>query len=1236
MANPNAARPASPTFSNPYVGPRPFSADESASFKGRDEEVRQLASLVIAHRVVLFHAASGAGKTSLIQAGLLPTLQARKKVLALPISRVSGNLPPGVEWAEVNNIFVFNTLINLQGAKAQPDEVMGLTLSEGLRATLASANERRPRPYLLILDQFEELFTTHPTRQADRVDFFLQLQRCLADYPHLSLLLSMREDYLARLDLYVGQLPDRLRTRFGIEPLSVAGALAAIKEPAAQAGRPFAEGVAEALVDNLRRIQIGQSAVDTPSATVTLGPTVEPVHLQIVCRQLWDNLPTEHDLILAADVQAFGNVDQALIDFYEAALNKVTTATQLPERQVRTWCESQLITPAHTRGLVYRGVNETEGMANAAVDILNNAYIIRADLRGSDTWYELAHDRLVEPILTANQRWRASYTNPLANALRAWVESGRAPAKLLRGVQLAEAEQFAQAHPTDLTELEQELLNQSRRQQTFEREQARQTTLRRRNVGIASLVVILLLAGLSLWALQNAAEARTQKATAQAAAARALHAQATAEVRRGEAESAKAQAEQQARLARSRELAAAAISNLATDPELSILLARQAISTTDTLEAENALHSAIQTARVQLRFDSHGSALNGLALSADAKRLATASADGVINMWDTLTGRLQTSIKGHAGAINQIAFSPNGKWLATAGDDGAAKLWEIGKGAEEVLRLTGHNAKVRGIAFSPDGKQLATSGYDATVRLWSLAPLRFGLPLAVLDEGPGAPITYALAFSPDSKRLAIGRVDGTVVIWSITPLEKKLGFQADESAIFSVAFSRDGTELATGGFHSAKLWDSNTGKVRYSLPGHTAAVRAVAFSPNGLQVATASEDQRVKVWNVGSGQEELTLAGHKGPVLGVAFTADDQQLATVSTDGTARLWNIGPSQELITLFDPVENISDLTFAPDERYVTTLGDQGTLKRWDLLTGQVVVTYTVNLPNQVGNDGFSADGRRLAIGEVDEAPSVWNLETATPFGIGQRLLTLAVPLKQVYHAVALDATGAKLATATAERPITLKIWDATTGKLLWALPGHKDVIHAITFSRDGRYVASASADRSAKVWDVLTGRAVLTLTGHLDELWDVAFSPDGKRLATASYDGTAKLWNLSALPNVNAGSAQPLLTITGHTARVASVGFSPNGEWLVTTSGDKTTKLWDAASGENLLTLTGHTAEVRTAVFSRNGLRLATLGSDQTIRLYTLDRAELLALAQKRVTRALTNEECQRYLHQKACP
>ena len=253
--------------------------------------------------------------------------------------------------------------------------------------------------------------------------------------------LVLREDYVAALDPFATLMRDKLRARFYMERMDVEGALAAVRRPAALGGHPFADGVAEQLVDDLRRIQVaGQEA--TP-----LGQYVEPVQLQVVCYQLWENLfggagkrrlKSATQEISATDLERAGDVDTALADFYEDAIQAALRAdgVELSERELRVWFEEELITEAGTRGTVYRGDDTTAGIDNRIVDVLQRRFLLRTELRAGGAWVELVHDRFVEPIRQANAAW-LEQQSPLLRAAQAWDDAGRPPSLLLSQRQLA-------------------------------------------------------------------------------------------------------------------------------------------------------------------------------------------------------------------------------------------------------------------------------------------------------------------------------------------------------------------------------------------------------------------------------------------------------------------------------------------------------------------------------------------------------------------------------------------------------------------------------------------------------------------------------------------------------------------------------------------------------------------------------------------------------------------------------
>ena len=545
-----------PTITNPYIGPRTFEESDREFFFGREREARELLSLVIAEPLVLLYAQSGTGKSSLINTLLIPRLR-DEDFHILPKCRVGEQ--PLKHQIEVSNIFVFNLLLTLDQNKTTLADLANLSLTDYLQAhkyqlfmseyydkdnyyelrddenlpprqsvTIEAEvdeeeyEEVEPPIRALIIDQFEEIFTHYPERWPDQQGFFQQLHQAMADDPYLWVIISLREDFLAYLDPYATLFPGKLRARFRLELLGYEAALQAIQKPAIQAGIPFAAGVAENMVDNLRRIQPSSNLPRKDSQPV-LGAYIEPVHLQLVCRQLWTNLPPDCPQIEAQHVQQFGDVDQALISFYEATIQDVITKTNVSERSLRTWVSSQLITPGRTRGLVYRGKYDTVGLPNEAINILHQAYIIHAEVRGANMWYELTHDRLVEPILTSNDAWEHRTRRPLAIAASAWLAHNRNPNKLYRGELLREAKQLAKMKPDELSELEKSFIIASLE------DGRRRINQRMRYTLLGAIGIIIMLSALTIYGNIQAMNARNNHNLAVTAEHIAIAQKATAE-----------------------------------------------------------------------------------------------------------------------------------------------------------------------------------------------------------------------------------------------------------------------------------------------------------------------------------------------------------------------------------------------------------------------------------------------------------------------------------------------------------------------------------------------------------------------------------------------------------------------------------------------------------------------------------------------------------------------------------
>ena len=430
---------------NPYVGPRAFQRGEALF--GRDNEVLRLLDLLLAERIVLLYSPSGAGKTSLVEAALIPKLEGRR-FRVLPAMRVS--LAPADAPSLSANRYILSLLLSLEEdlpAEQQMPlaELASLTLSEYLDRQPAAGEG--PERIALIFDQFEEILALNPADRAAKAEFFAQVGEAL-DHPRRWALFAMREEFVAGLDPHLNALPTRLSTRYRLELLGLDAAKEAMQKPARAAGVEFTDPAVDKLARDLAAMRIQQPDGTTQAV---VGDHVEPVQLQVVCRRLWDRLAAGHAEIGVDDVEEVGDVDAALRGYYADCVAAVAAQTGIPEQTIRGWFDRQLITEQGIRSQVLQGPERSQGLENQAIWPLVDAHLVRADTRRGATWFELAHDRLIDPVRADDAAWRQAHLSPLQRQAALWEEHGRPAGLLLRDEALAEAEQWLAAHQQELT-----------------------------------------------------------------------------------------------------------------------------------------------------------------------------------------------------------------------------------------------------------------------------------------------------------------------------------------------------------------------------------------------------------------------------------------------------------------------------------------------------------------------------------------------------------------------------------------------------------------------------------------------------------------------------------------------------------------------------------------------------------------------------------------------------------------
>jgi WD40 repeat protein/class 3 adenylate cyclase len=1068
----------------------------------------------------------------------------------------------------------------------RPGEHPMAELERAVGGTLADAIEAIGSDGRLVLavDQFEEVFTLSGAEERDRfVSTLADTARTSPD--RIVVVLTIRDDFYGHCAPHRDLAELLVANQVLVPPMTVEELRRAIEFPARRA-----------------RLRVEADLVDALVAEVAGESGGLPL-LSASLVELWQ---AREDGWLRMDAfERTGGVRGAVARLAEASFDQLTPEECESGRRLFLRLASVGEGDVFTRrrvDLVELEV-ETDPVAARVVDRLTADRLLVA----TGSTVEVAH----EALLREWPRFRAWLDDDLqghrlrqhlTHAARQWEAAERDPSEVYRGSRLSAALDWASTHGTDLNELERAFLVESREASERDAERQRRTNRRLRGllVGTAVFLVVALVAG------------------------------GLALVQRGRAREQADRAEQGARMASARELAAASVTNLDVDPELSILLAQEAVDATWEVDrivmpqAEEALHRALIGSRMI------GGVRQGfvVAVSPDGTRFATTGPDSS-TVWDMATQERVFTLGGHDTLVAGVAFDQTGERIATTGSDGQLRIWDATTG--KLVEVVEAGIALLGVAFDPEGERVAATADDGTVRIWDVAT---GRQMQALRGPEGetfkAPVNpVAPRFSPDGSMLASGGWGKAGTVWDVASGDVTAFLEGHIWEVSSVDFSPDGAVVATTSPDGTiRLWDPGSGEPLATFSGSTADQYALDFSPDGSRIATGGADGTTSVWDAETGEELVRLPGHAGEIFGVAFTPDGSSLLTSSRDLT-RIWDVTVpgERDWLTVPGPALRLSGVTFSPDGSTFAVPADPSGVVIRDTETGDIVMKLA-------GHDAplwdlaFSPDGRLLAGSpgtgvEADPAAQssvpVWDLSTGT-------VVTILEGHEKQVTAVEFAPSGGTMVTASDDE--TLRTWDTET----WEQQGVLEVggefgAYGLAFSPDGRWLlAGISLEWTVTIFDAATMERVGELEGHTDYIQDVAFLGDGS-VVTASGDG-AKVWNLE--------TREETMTLLGHTGPVNNVAVSPDGEVIATAGFDGTVKLWDASTGDERMTFFGHDRIVHTVAFSPDGRFLATASGDGTVMLRLLPIDELRALAAERVSRGLTDAECDRYLHVPRCP
>jgi len=541
-----------------------------------------------------------------------------------------------------------------------------------------------------------------------------------------------------------------------------------------------------------------------------------------------------------------------------------------------------------------------------------------------------------------------------------------------------------------------------------------------------------------------------------------------------------------------------ALAEIGHDPAHSLRLALVAYDECGpTSLARQALTTALIASHVRAILRCHQGSIFGVAWSPDGRRLATASVDRTIRIWDVERGAELTALYGHDNGVNGVAWSPDGQRLATASDDRTARIWDLQQN-KEITILQGHENRVRGLAWSPDGRFLATASEDRTARIWDLQQNK---ETAILQGHEDR--IWRVAWSPDGQRLATASDDRTARIWDLQQNKETAILQGHEDRIWTVAWSPDGQRLATASDdRTARIWDLQQNKEVTILRGHEDRIRGLAWSPDGQRLATASDDRTARIWDTHKSKEIVTiLRCHQKRVRGVTWSPDSRCLATASEDRTARIWDLQQNKETAILQGHDGWVLDVAWSPDGRFLATASHDHTARIWDLQQNKETAILQGH-QNTVRGVTWSPDGRFLATASEDRTARIWDLQQ-------NKEITILRSHEDRIRGLAWSPDGQRLATASDDH--TARIWDLQQNKEITMLQGHQNIVRAVTWSPDGRRLATTSDDHAVRIWDGDRGTELLVIGVLEDHSHKVAWSPDGHYIATGSGDGTIQVWN-----------------------------------------------------------------------------------------------------------------------------
>ncbi|MBM4375079.1 MAG: protein kinase [Deltaproteobacteria bacterium] len=1175
---------------SPFRGLAPFTRDDEHIFFGREQEIAAFVERVRTDCILPVVGASGSGKSSFVQAGVVPRLleQERWTVIAIRIGRdpfasLAARLVEGEDTSNPSlkerQAFEAPTRV-VKPAAVTPDprpRAQLQTVSPGDHETMterlsrkhfvppAEAPARKER-------RVEQTTVKMSTSGSFRRDLFEVAARLHENPGHLGFeLRALAEARGTRVLLFVDQLEElftqglddetvktfveSLATTIDdpLEPVRVVftirddffGRLAVTASVGSALGRvtllrrPDASALEEVLTGPLRardyRFEDGSLAREMVEA-VHDQPNCLPL-LQFTANLLWTKRDRERRLLTRAAYDELGGVAGALAGHADGVLAGMTEAQVATTRRMLL----RLVTPERTRKVVARDAL-LEGLGEDGPVIV--LQLIEARLLSTTKWLdersatviELAHEALIRTWGTLRRWVEESHEDvvvmaQLEQAARLWLDRGTSDEQLWRGDALAEARRFVTRTSAELPASIRDFVHASEHIEKSRRG-------RRRLVVVSAFLVAAAIAVSSILAGFTIAEERDR---AERGRAETLREGARAALVQGQALEARAKIREALEI---------------DDSVTARLLWRQA--------SENPVEWSATV----------GGRAFGVAVAPDGARVVLGSSDGVVNVFDAVT-RERRALRGHTDQILSVAASSDGRWFASSSLDRTIRIWD----AERLVTthvLKGYKDAIHTARFSPDGERLLAGSYAGEIRVWNVRDGRELLSKAAHD----APIR-GIGWSHDGERIASGDAKGRVRIWKAGTLEPAGELVGEEHTVYGLAFRPDGAELATSSFDGlVRLYDLAKQSEVARLAGHSSGLYRVVYSSDGTRLASTSDDHHVVVWDV---DRRAKLRDYTLPSAStdVAFFPDGARVAVATLNEEAFVLRLD-REASAAVRGHDSPVNQAALASDASWLVSAGNDGRLVIRDAKTGAVRHASEASAV-PLNAVAIAPNGRTILTGDGNGVVRQW-----TSAGAPERVL---LSHKSSIYSLAIAPNG-RTAVAGAHDGAILAI-DLESGSTKLLAQG-RDRIRGIVFDRLSLRVATVGHDSHVRIFDLAEGKLTKDHDLARGRIYGAAMHPLEPAVAVACADGAIVRVDLE----------------NGETKEIAAAGvrcygmeYEAKGRWLAAPCADGAIRIIDKAGVTKLVD--AHAGEVNTVALSTDGTLAVTASDDTTVQLFDTD-------------------------------